>query len=468
MKSYDQGDVLLIPVSDIEPTADQIVAARDGVVVLAEGRTTAHPHVFRSGAVLFRGPTPVRLPQAGRQIMTWPRALLERWTERVAQAVPIAVYIGHVNVAGTGALLEHGRAPGAGGDHDPLQVPCGTYVALRQREYDAGQACIARTPGSIGRDPIERAVAPAVSPEAQALIDRLRAFDPARPRLDRARAEDALRRHFATRGFSAPPIIWSPDLASGYRHMVDLALAIIPRDASHGSALDLARDIADVSSRADRIALDTTMEGASPLALDLARRVVDASSHADHGAVKNAADEAGGDPVAAEAARDAANAAVQIAFADAGLVISSIEAAEAAEKAVWATAGAATKDDVWLGAYYGIADGPTARWGARRACMEVNALAAFDHPTQRRLVDIWLPMLDAFEAALWLYWITPNEVLCVPRPQLHIVNNHLHRTDGPAVQWPAGERYWLWRGVPVPQWLIEEPSRIRSEERRVG
>jgi hypothetical protein len=460
MKSYAQGDVLLIPVSDIEPTADQIVAAIDGVLVLAEGRTTAHPHVFRSGAVLFRGPTPLRLPQTSLETMTWPRALLERWTKRVTQAVPIAVYIGHVNIAATGALLEHGRAPGTRGNHDPLQVPGGTYVALRQREYDAGEAHITRELGPIGRDPIERAVAPTVSPEAQALIDRLRAFDPSRPRLDRARAEDALRRHFTTRGFSAPPIIWSPDLASGYRHMVDLALAVIPRDASHGRALDIARDISDVSSRADRIALDTTMEGASPLALDLARRVVDASDHVDHVGVKKAADEVGGDHVAAEAARDAANAAVQIAFADAGLVISSIEAAQAVENAVWATAGTSTEDDVWLGAYYGIADGPTASWGARRACMEVNALAVFDHPTQRRLVDVWLPMMDAFEAALWLYWITPNEVLCVPRPELHMVNNHLHRTDGPAVEWPGGGRYWLWRGVPVPQWLIEEPSRI--------
>jgi hypothetical protein len=176
--------------------------------------------------------------------------------------------------------------------------------------------------------------------------------------------------------------------------------------------------------------------------------------------VKKAADEVGGDHAAAEAARDAANAAVQIALADADLVISSIEAMDAAEKALWATAGAATEDEVWLGAFYGIADGPSANWGARRACMEVNALAAFDHPTQRRLVNIWLPMMDAFEAALWRYWITPNEVLCVPRPVLHIMNHHLHRTDGPAVEWATGERYWFWRGVQVPQWLIEEPSRI--------
>jgi hypothetical protein len=176
--------------------------------------------------------------------------------------------------------------------------------------------------------------------------------------------------------------------------------------------------------------------------------------------VRKAADGVGGDQVAAEAARQAANAAVQIALADAGLVISSLEAMDAAHNAVLATAGAAAEDDVWAGAYYGIADGPTASWGARRACMELNALAVFDHPSQRRLVDVWLPMVDAFEAALWMYWITPNEVVCVPRPTLHITDGRLHRTDGPAVEWVAGERYWFWRGVQVPQWMIEEPSRV--------
>jgi hypothetical protein len=40
-------------------------------------------------------------------------------------------------VAG-GALLEHGPGPGQQGDHDPIHVPAGTYVALRQREYGGG------------------------------------------------------------------------------------------------------------------------------------------------------------------------------------------------------------------------------------------------------------------------------------------------------------------------------------------
>src|SRR5262249_327979 len=147
--------------------------------------------------------------------------------------------------------------------------------------------------------------------------------------------------------------------------------------------------------------------------------------------MREAAEEAGGDHAAAEAARQAANAAVQIAFADASLGISGIDVAQAAENAVWASAGAATEDEVWLGAYYGIADGPTAGWGARRACMEVNALPAFDHPAQRRLVDIWLPMMDAFEAAPWGYWVTPNGVGLVPRPTLHIVDDPLHPSHGP-------------------------------------
>jgi len=463
VKSYAQGDVLLVAVADIEPTAGQIVAAKDGVVVLAEGRTTGHPHVFHSGAVLFREPAPVRLPWAARLVMASPRAFVAWLTGRATRGVPSDLYIGHVKVAATGASLEHGRAQGARGDHDPLQVASGTYVALRQREYHAGEALRAREArslGGIGPDPSERPVAPIVSPQAQALIDRLRAFDPSRPRFDRAVAEDALRRHFAARGLPTPPIVWCPDLASGYQHMIDLALAAIPRDASHGLALEIASDIADVSSRADRVALDATLEGASAFALDLAKRLINASDHADRVAMREAAAEAGGDHAAAEAARQDANAAVQIAFADASLVISGIDVAQAAENAVWASAGAAAEDEVWLGAYYGIADGPTAGWGARRACMEVNALAAFDHPAQRRLVDSWLPMMDAFEAALWVYWVTPNGVVCVPRPTLHIVNDRLHRSDGPAVEWEAGERYWFWHGVQVPRWLIEEPARI--------
>lgn len=69
-------------------------------------------------------------------------------------------------------------------------------------------------------------------------------------------------------------------------------------------------------------------------------------------------------------------------------------------------------------------------------------------------------MLDAFEAGLLCYWVTPPEVVWVSRPSLSIVDGYLHREDGPAAEWATGERYWFWRGTRVPQWVIEDPSRI--------
>jgi hypothetical protein len=84
---------------------------------------------------------------------------------------------------------------------------------------------------------------------------------------------------------------------------------------------------------------------------------------------------------------------------------------------------------------------------------------SFSHPAVRR----WTLLMDAFAAGLFYYWIGPQEVVCVPRPALWIENGQLHRNDGPAVEWPTGERCCFWRGVEVPNWLIEQPERITLE-----
>lgn len=120
-------------------------------------------------------------------------------------------------------------------------------------------------------------------------------------------------------------------------------------------------------------------------------------------------------------------------------------AAGAARGAAWgATWGAAT-DAAWSAA-------TDAAWGAA----ESNALSAFSCPEQARLVAIWAPMVDAFTAGLWLYWITPTEIICIEQPSLHIRDGRLHREDGPAVEWPAGEAYYFWRGTYVPQeWITD-------------
>jgi hypothetical protein len=105
--AYAQGDVLLLRVDDIA-LRNQVTSS--GPVVLAEGEVTGHRHAFYGGAVMFRD-------------------------DALARAVPRELYIGHVKVGKTGALLEHGAGPGERGDHDPINIPPGTYIALRQREF---------------------------------------------------------------------------------------------------------------------------------------------------------------------------------------------------------------------------------------------------------------------------------------------------------------------------------------------
>jgi hypothetical protein len=69
-------------------------------------------------------------------------------------------------------------------------------------------------------------------------------------------------------------------------------------------------------------------------------------------------------------------------------------------------------------------------------------------------------MVDAYAAGLWLFWICKNEVIAVPRPALHIEGERLHRADGPAVEWPNGQRYYFWRGLQVAEDVILMPETI--------
>ena len=71
---------------------------------------------------------------------------------------------------------------------------------------------------------------------------------------------------------------------------------------------------------------------------------------------------------------------------------------------------------------------------------------------------IWAPFLDAYEAGLWIYWFMKDRILAVMRPALHIAEGRLHRADGPAVSWPNGTAFWFWRGVRVPQQVVQAPA----------
>jgi hypothetical protein len=70
------------------------------------------------------------------------------------------------------------------------------------------------------------------------------------------------------------------------------------------------------------------------------------------------------------------------------------------------------------------------------------------------------PLVAAFAAGLWALCVRPDQVACIPRPALWILNGRLHREDGAAVEWPTGERYFFWRGTRVPGWIIKRREQI--------
>ena len=290
----------------------------------------------------------------------------------------------------------------------------------------------------------------AISPEARALIDRLHAVDIARPRLDSEAVENAFNRHLAALGLPARPIRGMPDASSAYRHMIDLGDAASRLDATRA-----AREAARTTWFNRELAARNAAHG---LALHISRGVCtdhayfEAQSLAD-----GAAADASGD---ASERQDAARIACRELALEASRVLALLRAKWAASETIWEAAASRTDDDIWSAAYHTAVDDLGALTPAVRACEERNALAAFAHPAQQQLVDIWLPMLEAFEAGLLCYWVTPEEVVWVSRPSLSIVDGRLHREDGPAVEWVTGERYWFWRGTRVPQWVIEDPSRI--------
>jgi hypothetical protein len=235
-----------------------------------------------------------------------------------------------------------------------------------------------------------------IYPDAQAVIDRLRAHDWRNPRLDKHAVEAALNAHLTTLGLPARPIRWFHNPKLGYGHMI----------ATAKTAWEAAREAAGEAIR--------------KIAWESARKA--ARSAAREEAMKAAWE------VVSMAARTAAM--------------------ETVWEAAWSAAWSAAREAAWS----------TAEDVVRKAA-EINVYNAFPHKTTKRLVDMAKPLRQAFENGLFLYWITPDTIVCTPQPALHSMNNVLHCESGPAVQW-IDESYWFWRGRQVPQWVIEEKHKL--------
>jgi hypothetical protein len=77
---------------------------------------------------------------------------------------------------------------------------------------------------------------------------------------------------------------------------------------------------------------------------------------------------------------------------------------------------------------------------------------------------VWGPLVEAVELGLWAFWVLSDEIIAVPRPDVHLEGGKLHREDGPAIQWPGGARYWYWRGVRVDEAVVLDPRSIRLKD----
>ena len=107
---YAQGDLLIERVDDMLPRGTLLDPASDGAMVLAEGETSGHRHAIHDRVTMFRD-------------------------DSLARDIPDGLYVGHLQVDGPSASLEHD-------EHDTISLPRGTYRVRRQRELEPKDARI--------------------------------------------------------------------------------------------------------------------------------------------------------------------------------------------------------------------------------------------------------------------------------------------------------------------------------------
>lgn len=99
-----QGDILVERVDDA-PVSGQILHGPDArTVIVAEGELTGHHHRLFGCVTLYRD-------------------------DALARDIPDQLYVGHLQVAGSAAHLEHE-------EHAPIRLEQGTYRVRRQRQLE--------------------------------------------------------------------------------------------------------------------------------------------------------------------------------------------------------------------------------------------------------------------------------------------------------------------------------------------
>ena len=85
-------------------------------------------------------------------------------------------------------------------------------------------------------------------------------------------------------------------------------------------------------------------------------------------------------------------------------------------------------------------------------------------PAIDRWIEILTPIVDAFEAGLWVCWMTPGDVIATLRPAARFERGRLHAEDGPAITWSHGRDWYVWQGVRVPKTVVLQPLSLTAPE----
>ena len=337
----------------------------------------------------------------------------------LSQTMPLGIAIGYL-AAGAYLLVVVSA----------LSLPETKGRSLSEEEEPAAaeDAGGTNTPSAAG--PAEQN--PIISREAQAVIDGLTAHSWKREKIDRQAVEAAITRHLSELALPKRPYRWFGTVKEGST----AATAAASKAAARRAAWAWTGRRAAARASAWNAAMDARLA-----AWDAARAA------------------------ARDDARDAAKTVAWNAAWDAARAAAWETAWAAALAAARNTAWEATRDGAWDDASDAARAARDARdadtdaaFSAAWAAAELNALNACNHPSQVKVVAIWLPMVEAFKSGLGLYWITPSCVICVEQPSLQINDNRLHCPDGPAAVWPGGESYYFWRGVQVPSEWISKPG----------
>jgi internalin A len=76
------------------------------------------------------------------------------------------------------------------------------------------------------------------------------------------------------------------------------------------------------------------------------------------------------------------------------------------------------------------------------------------------LFNLWYPIFEAFEAGLWQFCLTKNEIVYLPLPAVHLDSERRpHNDNGYAFEWLDGGDFY-WHGARVPEQIIMQPDSI--------